>query len=104
MPDISGLTRYTPSQHSPWMGGRPDGFTDAQHAKIRACGEALARARARNNLPANYRARLPLAARAGDGGERRYTDILCPVVTASRDRARICVIAPDGSNQWINWK
>lgn len=105
--DLSSKAKVTPSKHNPFFGAvLPDsGLTRAQERKAEAMRAKLRRNQASYGLPEFYTVRLPKPVRPGHAHEPVDFDYWkCPVISASKDRTRICVIAPDGTDAWINWE
>lgn len=103
MTDVSQMPRITPSYHNPWDGYVEGGMNDLQRRKAGAMAAKIVRNRHRDDLPVNFTVKMPLEQRnAAD--LPRFASIVCPVITARRDRTRLLVIAPDGSDQWVDWK
>ncbi len=98
------MERITPSkQANPWAHGNPDGLTQAQERAVRALPAYQDDRRRRAGMPPFYPVTRLLEQRPGEWMGRSIT-FQCPTVVASRERTRICVIAPDGSQQWVDWK
>ncbi|MDC7810532.1 hypothetical protein [Sphingomonas koreensis] len=101
--NLNAMRQITPSKHNPWAEYHVGKFSPAQERKAAAMAHQLASNRRRFDLPETYVVRLPLELRSLHEAPQ-FADILCPVITASRSRTRILVIAPDGSDQWVDWK
>lgn len=103
--DPNHLPRITPSKIDCWRGTRIDGrpLTRQQDASAAAHASKIAAARARYQLPATYGVRLQPERTSLSGPPPAAIVILCPVVSCSKDRKRICVIAPNGDDLWVNW-
>lgn len=101
--NLDAMRRITPSQHNPWAEYHVGKFSPAQERKAAAMAGKIAMNRRRFDLPETYVVRLPLEQRSFHE-EQRYAEIQCPVITARKDRTRLLVIAPDGSDQWVDWK
>lgn len=100
---VSKFYHVSPSRHSPWAGGSENELTDAQLAAIRTRGATLTAGRRRTGVGiVNYWITVPLQGRLGD--VPRSARIKCVTIAASRDRKRLLVIAPDGTEQWVDWK
>lgn len=97
--DISG-PHITPSRMESWDGTPSDsalGFTREQVRVLQEMMPGVAAKLRKLDLPAVYRHKIILER----GGHRI---IPCPVISCSRDRSRICVIAPNGFEAWVDWK
>lgn len=104
MPDITGMAWIAPSRHNAWAGGREDAFTPLQQATLDRMGaEVHRRRRAAGHPPERYVVRCPIE-ESRFGSVPRTVGILCPVLSWTRDRRRILVIAPDGSAAWVDFK
>lgn len=103
MKDVRELPHIAPSDHNSWAGYVEGGMNDVQRRKAGAMAEKIVRNRHRFNLPVTYTVRLPLEQRSL-AEIVRFAAIVCPVITARKDRTRLLVIAPDGSDQWVDWK
>ena len=95
--------RVTPSRHHPFEGFVPGGLTKAQQVKASAMREKIERNRRQQDLPQTYTVRIQYEPQHLNEPVR-FALILCPVIAARKDRTRILVIAPDGSDQWVDWK
>lgn len=93
-----------PSKHNPWAGGVANGFTAAQNIKSDVMLAATEAARERLGFPESTLVRITLEPKIGDNGMPRQASILCPVIGARKDKTKLRVIAPDGSDQWVAWK
>lgn len=103
MIDLNGMRRIAPSQHNPWTGYVVGAMSDAQRRKATAMAAKIARNRHRDNLPETYVVRLELEQTRVEALPA-FAHITCPVIAARKDRTRLLVIAPDGSDQWVDWK
>lgn len=70
-------------------------------AKILADAGRIARP---NDIPTEYYHIVLTEPRPGDNFMPGYQKILCPVIGARKDRTKLLVIAPDGTDQWVAWK
>lgn len=101
--NLDAMRRITPSQHNPWAEYHVGKLSPKQERKAAAMAGRMAAVRSKFDLPETYVVRLPLELRSFHEAQQ-YADILCPVIGARRDRTRLLVIAPDGSDQWVDWK
>ncbi|MBX9814052.1 MAG: hypothetical protein K2X76_05060 [Sphingomonas sp.] len=97
------MQKITPSKHDPFLGALPNSITERQQRKAAAMSKKIEGNRRRMRLPATY-------------DVVRWTEptylmeipkrlvFPCPVIACTPDRARILVIAPDGSDYWTDWK
>lgn len=99
-----GPRHISPSAHSPWEGGTREGYTQAQERKATAMAGKIAVLRVRGDIPATFLVQLPTEPKPGDNMMPGFRMILCPVIGARRDRTKLLVIAPDGSDQWVAWR
>jgi hypothetical protein len=94
----------TPSYYNPFDGYVPNGSNERQLRKAAAMAAKIAANRRRHpDLPQTYTVRLPLRQRSVFEVPR-IVDIVCPVIAMRKDRTRLLVIAPDGLDQWVDWK
>jgi hypothetical protein len=91
----------TPSKvPGPWEGGNEFAFTVAQRRKYDAMKHTVRRSA---DLPAEYLVSQIGEPRVGDNHMPRHIRILCPVIGARKDRTKLLVIAPNGTDQWVKW-
>lgn len=104
MKDIREMRRIAPSHHNPFEAYVEGDLNMTQRLKAAAMAAKIASNRRRNpHQPETYVVRLELEQRVLTDPVR-FASIPCPVITISKDRRRILVIAPDGSDQWVDWK
>jgi len=103
--DPNNLPRVTPSKIDYWRGTRVEGraLTRQQEARANAQKAKIEANRARYQLPATYGVRLQSDRIARSVADLAGSVVLCPVLSCTKDRKRICVIAPNGSDVWVNW-
>lgn len=98
------MQRVIPSHHNPFETYVEGGTNETQLRKAAAMrGKILANRRRNPDQPETYTVRLPLEQRLLTEPVR-FASIVCPVITVRKDRTRLLVIAPDGSDQWVDWK
>lgn len=101
--DITG-PRITPSKPDYWQGTAGEGnFTREQVLAARQHGETWRRRRLAWGLPATFDVNLTPPPSYKDPQPEGHI-ATCPVVSASRDRTRLCVLAPNGMEAWVPWK
>lgn len=106
MADLSTARgRIVPSKPDYWVGHPANdgsGFTVEQlHALIKD-GDQFEAARLRYDLPDRYKVRIMFEPRSVSSiPETRFFS--CPVVSCSKDRTRICVLANNGMPYWTDW-
>lgn len=103
MKDVREMRHIAPSSHNPWEAFVEGGMNDLQRRKAGAMAAKIVRNRHRDALPVNYTVKLPLEQTSVEQLPR-LASIVCPVIAARKDRTRLLVIAPDGSDQWVDWK
>lgn len=102
--DVREMQRVTPSHHNPFATYVEGGINDVQRRKAAAMSGKIAANRRRNpDQPETFTVRLPLEQTSIEQPVR-FASIVCPVITVRKDRTRLMVIAPDGSDQWVDWK
>jgi len=103
--DIAGKRLVTPSKPDYWHGTPVAGatFTAEQTAALRKIGSRAQANQRKYQLPAVYDVRLWTEPTAEEPARKQMT-FPCPVVSGTRDRTRLCVIAPNGMEQWVEWK
>ena len=105
MTDLNGKTKVTPSKHNPFFGAvLPDtGMTLIQERKAEAMRGKLSANQHRYDLPETYKVRTVKP------NQPAYAAVdfdywVCPVVSVTKDRTSLRVIAPDGSEAWVAWE
>lgn len=87
----------------PWAGGMAHATTRPQQIKLAAMAGAAFAARDRFKLPETFLVQRGTEPKIGDNGMPGFVMILCPVIGARKDRTKLRVIAPNGSDQWVPW-
>jgi hypothetical protein len=106
MIDIVTMPRVAPSKPNYFVGHPAhDGshMTIEQQRRENATSSKLLMTRKLHDLPDWYKVSVWFAPKSVMGVPHEKS-FICPVVQASRDRTRICVIAPNGMDYWTEWK
>lgn len=105
--DISQMPRISPSKQEPsyWTGTRfpGDRYTREQEARLKLVADKAAQAQKRYGLPESYQVKkFTETKRNFDIPDVLMLD--CPVLSCTKDRTRLKVIAPNGMETWVDWK
>lgn len=98
------MDKVTPSKSNPFALGEEGEPNARQKAKAKTMIATIMSNRSRYGLPENFGVLCPLEPRAADNWMPRSIRVQCPVIQSTRDRKRLLVIAPDGTDVWVNWK
>lgn len=100
------MTRLvTPSRPDFWNGTKVAGepLTREQQAAVKSRAREIESNLSRYDLPRTYAVRKITEPRRLEDIPQKIL-ITCPVVSATKDRARLKVIAPNGMDTWVEWR
>jgi hypothetical protein len=95
----------TPSKPDYWRGTRVEGatFTAEQTEALKKFGSKIDSNRRRYQLPSVFPVNMTPSP---NFRQPRPAPVIheCPVVSCTKDRTRLCIIAPNGFETWVAWK
>lgn len=97
------MEKITPSKHDPFVGQIPNRMTERQTLKAKTMRKQIEANRRRMRLPETFnvvRWTNPINLMEVP----RQLTFPCPVIACTPDRARLLVIAPDGTDYWTDWR